>query len=110
MATMLGFLFAGVAFLGIPVAIAARITGQFVPGVTTTVIAVLMLGGIQLIAVGLIGEYVGRIYDEVKQRPLYFVRERMNLPSDEPAAAERGLTTGPPIHVAAEPEPISTPL
>jgi glycosyltransferase involved in cell wall biosynthesis len=78
-ATVIGFVCAALAFLGIPVAIGMRIAGQFVPGVTTTVIAVLLLGGIQLIAIGVIGEYVGRIYDEVKQRPLYFVRQRRNV-------------------------------
>ncbi len=78
-ATVLGFVFAGLAFLGIPVAIGMRIAGQFVPGITTTVISVLLLGGIQLMAIGIIGEYVGRIYDEVKQRPLYLVRRRRNV-------------------------------
>ncbi len=85
-ATLMGFVFAGLAFLAIPVAIGFRIAGEFVPGIATTVIAVLLLGGIQLIALGVIGEYVGRIYDEVKRRPLYLVRERRNLPerSSEP--------------------------
>jgi glycosyltransferase involved in cell wall biosynthesis len=78
-ATVLGFVFAALAFLAIPVAIGMRIADQFVPGITTTVIAVLLLGGIQLIAIGMTGEYVGRIYDEVKRRPLYLVRERRNL-------------------------------
>jgi glycosyltransferase involved in cell wall biosynthesis len=78
-ATVVGFACAALAFLGIPVAIAMRISGQFVPGITTTVIAVLLLGGIQLMAIGVTGEYVGRIYDEVKQRPLYFVRSRRNI-------------------------------
>jgi len=45
-------------------------------GFTTLVTLVLFLGGIQLIAIGLIGEYLGRVYDEVKQRPMYIVKER----------------------------------
>ena len=80
-ATVVGFVIALFAFLCIPIAIGFRIAGEFVPGITTTVIAVLGLGGIQLIAIGVIGEYVGRIYDEVKQRPLYVVRERRNVES-----------------------------
>jgi len=90
-ATLLGFACAALAFVGIPIAITMRVFGQFVPGVATTVIAVLLLGGIQLMAVGVIGEYVGRIYDEVKSRPLYLVSERRNLdvvPEVSPAAAE----------------------
>ena len=83
LATLLGFLFAAGAFLMIPVAIGFRIFGAFVPGVTSTVVAVLLLGGIQLIAIGLIGEYVGRIYDEVKRRPLYVVRDRANVTAED---------------------------
>ena len=90
-ATLLGFVFAMFAFLMIPVAIVFRIFGAFVPGVTTTVVAVLLLGGIQLMAIGLIGEYVGRIYDEVKRRPLYVVAERANVA--EPDEQERA-----PVH------------
>lgn len=85
-ATLLGFLFAGIAFLGIPVAVGFKIAGEFVPGITTVLLVVLMLGGIQLIAVGIIGEYLGRVYDEVKRRPLYVVRQRLNMPEDEPGA------------------------
>lgn len=83
-ATMLGFLFSAVAFLSIPVAIGFRIAGEFVPGITTVLMVVLLLGGIQLITVGIIGEYLGRVYDEVKQRPLYLVREHLNAPAPEP--------------------------
>jgi polyisoprenyl-phosphate glycosyltransferase len=82
-ATVLGFLFSGVAFLAIPFAVVARYTNIYERGVPTTIVVVLLLGGIQLITVGIIGEYVGRIYDEVKHRPLYVVRERINV--EEPA-------------------------
>ena len=77
-ATVLGFIFSLVAFMSIPVAIGFKIAGQFVPGVTTVLLVVLLLGGIQLITVGIIGEYLGRVYEEVKQRPLYLVRSRLN--------------------------------
>jgi dolichol-phosphate mannosyltransferase len=83
LATVAGFVCAALAFLAVPVAIVFRIFGAFVPGVTTTVVAVLLLGGIQLMAIGLIGEYVGRIYDEVKRRPLYIVRQRANVAAAE---------------------------
>jgi glycosyltransferase involved in cell wall biosynthesis len=82
-AMLLGFAFSGLAFLGIPLTVVARYTNQFVPGVSSTILVILLLGGIQLITVGIIGEYVGRIYDEVKQRPLYVVRERMNFGEPE---------------------------
>jgi dolichol-phosphate mannosyltransferase len=82
-ATFFGFLFSAIAFLGIPVAIGFRIAGEFVPGITTTVIIVLLLGGIQLMAIGIIGEYLARVYDEVKRRPLYLVQDRRNFDDAE---------------------------
>jgi polyisoprenyl-phosphate glycosyltransferase len=89
-ATLLGFLFSAVAFFSLPLVIAARLSHIYVPGVSSILFVILFLGGIQLITVGLIGEYVGRIYDEVKHRPLYFVSGRRNLSGPgEPEPAER---------------------
>jgi dolichol-phosphate mannosyltransferase len=76
MATLVGFFSAGISILAIPVVIALRLLGQeaFL-GQATTLIAVLFLGGVQLISLGILGEYVGRLYDEAKGRPLYIVRQ-----------------------------------
>jgi len=75
-ATYFGFVSAGIAILAIPVVIMERLTGsQAFYGQATTLIAVLFFGGVQLISLGILGEYIGRIYDEVKGRPLYIVRE-----------------------------------
>ncbi len=92
LATLLGFLIAGFAlFVAIPLTVVARYTNQFVPGISSTIVVLLLLGGIQLITVGIIGEYVGRIYDEVKRRPLYVVADRLNLPDAGPSTMNRRL-------------------
>ena len=76
LAMWLGFISAGISIITIPVVIVLRLVGsQFFFGQATTLIAVLFLGGVQLISLGILGEYVGRIYDEVKGRPLYTTSE-----------------------------------
>lgn len=75
-ATFFGFISAGFAILAIPVVVYLRASGsQAFFGQATTLIAVLFLGGVQLISLGILGEYIGRLYDEAKGRPLYIVRE-----------------------------------
>lgn len=105
LATLMGFIFSALAFVAIPVVIILRLLNSYIPGFATITIVILLLGGIQLIAVGIMGEYVGRIYDEVKGRPLYLVRARRNLLPDgiparrashqqeQVAIPERGRTT-----------------
>lgn len=75
LATYFGFFSAGVAILAIPVVVWLRMSGsQAFFGQASTLIAVLFLGGVQLISLGVLGEYIGRLYDEAKGRPLYIVR------------------------------------
>ena len=54
-----------------------------IPGFATTIIVVLFLGGVQLVTLGILGEYVGRVYRETKHRPLYVVGKRYGFPTDE---------------------------
>jgi dolichol-phosphate mannosyltransferase len=83
LATTFGFALAGLSLVGILIAIIARVLGGAIQGQGTTLIVVLFLGGIQLIFLGVIGEYLGRIYDEVRARPLYIVRDVLDTNDDQ---------------------------
>jgi dolichol-phosphate mannosyltransferase len=81
-------------FAGIVYALVIRLyTTEWVRGWASIFTAVLFLGGVQLITLGIVGEYVGRIYGEVKLRPLYVVRERLGFAS-EASGSERETQTG----------------
>jgi dolichol-phosphate mannosyltransferase len=80
LAMYLGFITNGISIISILVVIILRLAGsQAFSGQATTLIAVLFLGGVQLISIGLLGEYIGRLYDEAKGRPLYITRENMEV-------------------------------
>lgn len=71
-ATGVGFVFSALAFLAVPVVIALRLLDLYrVPGTASIHILVLLVGGVQLVFLGVIGEYLGRTYDEGKRRPVY---------------------------------------
>lgn len=80
-ATWIGFAASGIAILGIVIAVVEWLLGVhgLVKGWTSILIAVLFIGGVQLICMGIIGEYVGRTYGESKRRPLYVLRERIGF-------------------------------
>lgn len=100
LATYIGFVCAGLSILAIPIVIALRMAGGHeLSGQATTLIAVLLLGGVQLISLGILGEYIGRIYDEAKGRPLYITRE---TPDDfSPLPHSTGETSQPAMIAAA---------
>ncbi|QDU62523.1 Putative glycosyltransferase CsbB [Planctomycetes bacterium Pan216] len=97
LATRLGFLVSSVAFCGAVFTLVQRVFRESfakigmepVPGFATIVIAILFLGGIQLLCLGIVGEYIGRIYDQVKGRPLWIVRETMGFEESSSNAQDR---------------------
>ena len=93
LAVWTGFFVIFLALLGIVYAVVLRFffdPSLWVRGWTSLFVAILLMGGVQLISLGIIGEYVGRIYGEVKKRPIYFVRERFGFTdcADRTPAAE----------------------
>ena len=75
-ATILGIGAAGLGFVFAIYAIVRKMTGGYVvPGWASIMVSVLFIGGVQLITLGVVGEYIGRIYDEVRARPLYLIRD-----------------------------------
>lgn len=91
LATYMGFGLAAISLLAILVVVALRLFGPSNPllGQATTLVTVLFLGGVQLISLGIIGEYLGRIYDEVKGRPLYLIKETWGV-EEEKRPEQRG--------------------
>ena len=105
LATWAGFLATGLALGGIVYVLLVRVfTDAWVSGWAALLITILFIGGLQLVLIGVLGEYLGRIYAEVKRRPLYLVKERLGFAStgssDElgPAPADR------PANRAGDPE------
>jgi glycosyltransferase involved in cell wall biosynthesis len=91
LATWLGTAVSALAFLALVASVAVRLGGGRMPAWAIAASALALLGGIQLVAVGLLGEYVGRVLDEAKGRPLYLVRETVGM--------ERSAAPGPSVTV-----------
>ncbi len=81
LASFVGCFIALISFLSILILLFIRVQYGVVgiSGFTTTIIIILFLGGVQLISVGILGEYIGRIYEEVKQRPVYIIKEKIGI-------------------------------
>lgn len=90
----MGMISAALALAGIAYALALRIfTNMWVEGWTALMIAVLFMGGVQLISIGILGEYIGRIYNEIKKRPLYVVQEYIGFANEGPAMSRSPVVT-----------------
>lgn len=83
LATWLGYATSGLAFVYLASVFVQKLLGYTVQGWATIMVAVLFLGGIQLICVGIMGEYVGRIFTEIKPRPMYVVEEFVQPGADD---------------------------
>lgn len=86
MSVGVGMISAVIALMGIAYALFLRVfTSTWVEGWTALMIAVLFIGGVQLVCIGILGEYIGRIYNEIKNRPLYVVQEYVGFLGNGPA-------------------------
>jgi glycosyltransferase involved in cell wall biosynthesis len=87
LASLLGLLLAGAAFIfGVQILIETVVFGESVPGYPSVIVGLMVLGGVQLIMIGIVGEYIGKILSELKARPVYFVAEH-TLKTAESAGA-----------------------
>jgi polyisoprenyl-phosphate glycosyltransferase len=96
-ASLAGVVLASIAFLfGLSILWETWTTGKSVPGYPSLVVGLMTIGGVQLIMIGIVGEYIGKILSELKARPIYFVAEHSEKRADGEAA------TSPAERTAAE--------
>jgi dolichol-phosphate mannosyltransferase len=91
-----GFGIAALSALAIFVVVLLKIIegDEYPMGVPTMTVLILFIGGVQLAAVGVLGEYIGRIYDEVRRRPLYIVDQAVNVAVRDPRGPRTGIASG----------------
>ena len=94
LASLLGLLIAFAAFVfGVQILVETFVFGHVVPGYPSMVVGIMVLGGVQLLMIGIMGEYIGKALSEIKARPAYFVAEhqvtRAETPPDADAASRR---------------------
>jgi polyisoprenyl-phosphate glycosyltransferase len=99
LASLLGLLLAAAAFVfGVQILIETVVFGESVPGYPSVIVGLMVLGGVQLIMIGIMGEYVGKILSELKARPVYFVAEH----TLRTAGSAEAAVDHPPARSAAE--------
>src|SRR6267154_3454646 len=96
LASLLGLLLAAAAFIfGVQILLETFVFGESVPGYPSVIVGLMVLGGVQLIMIGIMGEYLGKILSEIKGRPVYFVAEHS-------LRTAQGRAEAPPARTAAE--------
>jgi len=102
--TLIGLMFSALSVVGMLYAVALRLlTSNWVPGWTLIFISLLLIGGMQFIFLGIIGEYIGRIYSEAKNRPLFFVFEMLGFPEERVEHRVRRAGAVRPVDGAVRP-------
>jgi len=95
-ASLLGVVLASIAFLfGLSILWETWTTGKSVPGYPSLVVGLMTIGGVQLIMIGIVGEYIGKILSELKARPIYFVAEHSEKRADGETTASATERTNP---------------
>jgi glycosyltransferase involved in cell wall biosynthesis len=101
-ASLLGLLLAGAALIfGTKILFETFVYGQSVPGYPSVIVGLMVLGGVQLVMIGVMGEYIGKILSELKARPVYFVAEHSLKTADDATRAQDG-NENTPVQSAAE--------
>jgi hypothetical protein len=75
-------------FFGVWIMLRTMLFGQDVPGYPSLVVGIMVIGGVQLLMIGILGEYIGKLLSEIKARPVYFVAEHSVKQAGETAKAE----------------------
>jgi polyisoprenyl-phosphate glycosyltransferase len=89
LASLLGALLAATALIfGVWIMLQTLLFGQDVPGYPSLVVSIMVIGGVQLLMIGILGEYIGKLLSEIKARPVYFVAEHSVKQADETPKAE----------------------
>ncbi len=98
----------GLGFAAVSAVLTARTlwlwaVGEAVPGITTVILLLIMIGAILMIGLGIIGAYIARIYDEVKNRPRFVIQEDLSRPVGEGPGPDRGRRDRSAREAAPEP-------
>jgi len=89
LASLLGFLLLAFALIfAVDILVETLVYGQSVPGYPSVIIGLMVLGGVQLFMIGIVGEYIGKMFSEVKARPIYFVAEQSLKTAQEAGHAD----------------------